>query len=269
MRPADFQLILNQLSHHPITEAKLMGMGEPFMHPQFDDICWMFKDMFPNCNVISATNGQIKLSLTMIKALEYIDTCYISIDGYMQNYEEIRIGASWFKLIKFLRELADIKENVNCKFPINYTVTPGNVYDIDKMFELIDIYNLDELRLNFVQNWTEGQTNTELNGFTQEQFEYLKQYKQYFKGKTPWDYSDCFWVKNGIYVTVDGNMKVCCMNTSAKSIGNVFQQPIALLQASKAFNDISRGCANNTPTDHCKNCSYKELVPFLTKIHEA
>jgi MoaA/NifB/PqqE/SkfB family radical SAM enzyme len=38
--------LLDGIKHHPIQEAKLMGMGEPFLHPQFDEVCRMFKETF-------------------------------------------------------------------------------------------------------------------------------------------------------------------------------------------------------------------------------
>ena len=50
--------LLNQIKHHPIKEAKLMGMGEPMLHPEFDDVARMFKETFPDSFVIVATNCQ-------------------------------------------------------------------------------------------------------------------------------------------------------------------------------------------------------------------
>ena len=43
--------LLDGIKHHPIKEAKLMGMGEPMLHPQFDEVCRMFKEVFPDCSV--------------------------------------------------------------------------------------------------------------------------------------------------------------------------------------------------------------------------
>jgi len=264
----DFEHILTQIKDQPIAEAKLMGMGEPFMHPQFDVICKRFKETFPACNVISATNAQLKFNSTFKDAVTNLDVCYISIDGNKENYERIRLGSKWEKLLNFLEQLKEFKSSVKCQFPINYTICPDNVYDIAAMFELKDKYNLDDVRLNFVQNWSEQESDTQLNGFTQEQIAYLKQYKKYFKGKSEWNYSDCFWPRSGLYLTAHGKMKVCCMNTSAEPIGSALTQPIRLLRSSKRFNNIKRGCETNLPTQHCDKCSYKELVPFLKMIHE-
>jgi molybdenum cofactor biosynthesis enzyme MoaA len=56
-----FRDMLERIKHHPITEAKLMGMGEPLLHPQFDLICKTFKEYFPDAFLIVATNCQYTL----------------------------------------------------------------------------------------------------------------------------------------------------------------------------------------------------------------
>ena len=46
MSLTDWKLVLEKLKDQPIKEAKLMGLGEPFLHPKFSTICKMFKDYF-------------------------------------------------------------------------------------------------------------------------------------------------------------------------------------------------------------------------------
>ena len=41
-----YRKMLEGLAHHPIKEAKLMGMGEPMLHPQLDEVCKIFKEFF-------------------------------------------------------------------------------------------------------------------------------------------------------------------------------------------------------------------------------
>ena len=85
-------------------------------------------------------------------------------------------------------------------------------------------------------------------------------------GKSQWDFKDCFWPKNGLYVNVDGDIKVCCMNTSAKSFGNIFSDSIEKIRHGSEFQKVKLGCQTNNPTSHCENCSYKELVPQLQRL---
>lgn len=258
----DFATIMVKLASHPIQEAKLMGMGEPFLHPHFSKITKKFKETFPTAKLISATNAQYLLTQNMVDSMKYIDMLYISVDGAHDNYERMRPPSKWIKLIKFLEDLQTVDRS-NCEVVVNYTVSPGIVFDILVVEELAKKYNLGEVRLNLVQNWNEDEGTT--TGYTTEELNFLDQYKGKIKGKAPWTWSDCFWVQNGFYSTVEGNVKVCCMNTSAKSLGNILTQSVEDIFYSNQFKVIKWGCETNQPTNHCNTCSYKELSPLLER----
>ena len=80
------------------------------------------------------------------------------------------------------------------------------------------------------------------------------------------DFEDCFWVKNGIYTTVEGHVKMCCLNTGAEPFGNLFENSIDEIRLMEDYQNVKRGCETNNPTSHCKNCSYKELTPILSHV---
>ncbi|MDB4141458.1 radical SAM protein [Candidatus Pelagibacter sp.] len=265
----DWELVLEKLKDHPIKEAKLMGLGEPFLHPKFSTICKMFKDYFPNAFLIVATNCQYKLNLNFRDSLKYIDLLYLSIDGYKDSYEKFRPPSKWFKLINFLEELKKTERH-KCRITCNYVVNRENITDIHKIDELCKEYNLEELRLNIAQDWSEEDklSQTECtSGYSNKQISYLKEkYSTNIKGKSPWTWSDCFWVKSGIYMTVEGNLKVCALNTDTASLGNIFKDSLTNILNSKKMNEIRVGCETNVPSKHCENCSYKELSPLLEKL---
>ncbi len=261
--------ILEKLKLHPIKEAKLQGLGEPFLHPQFSDLCRIFKQYFPKSKVITATNCQYKITNNFKTALKYIDLIYLSIDGYKENYEKFRKPSRWSKLINFLEQLKNIKK-FDCKITCNYVVNKENINDIKKIEELCDKYDIKELRLNIAQNWSENSSlkqNESTWGYTRKDLDYLKsEYKGKIKGKAPWTWSDCFWVDKGMYITAEGNINVCAINTSPKALGNIFKENIDQVLNSKRMKEISKACKSNNPTDHCKNCSYKELSPLLDQL---
>lgn len=272
----NWEILLNKIKDHPIETAKLMGMGEPFLHPQFDQVTSIFKQYFPNTFVIVATNCQYNIEINskmrtkFETALNNIDLLYLSIDGYKENYERDRSPAKWDKLINFLNNLRSINRS-NCKIVINYVVNPSNITDIEKIESLRNEYNLDTLRLNIAQSWNENESISDsdtLYGYTHSDIEYLKNnWQDNIMGKQNWTYSDCFWVKEGLYTTVEGNVKVCCLNTSTTPIGNIFTDDLNKLFEQDQYKKIKHGCATNTPTSHCKNCSYKELTPILQKLN--
>lgn len=269
MNLIDWRLVLEKLKDQPIKEAKLMGLGEPFLHPEFSSICKMFKEYFPDAFLIVATNCQYKINKNFTESLKFIDMLYLSIDGYKESYEKFRPPSKWSKLIKFLEELKDVNR-YKCKITCNYVVNKENILDISKIDDLCKIYKLEELRLNIAQDWSENKnishSNT-ISGYTSEQMEYLKEnYSKNIKGKAPWTWSDCFWVNTGIYMTVEGNLKVCALNTDTESLGNIFEKSLYEILNSKKMNEIRNGCKNNIPSKHCQNCSYKELSPILEKL---
>lgn len=265
----EWRLVLEKLKDQPIKEAKLMGLGEPFLHPNFSNICEMFKEYFPNTFLIVATNCQYKMNKNFTESLKFIDLLYLSIDGYKESYEKFRPPSKWSKLINFLDQLKEVNRH-GCKITCNYVVNKENINDISKVDQLCDTYKLEELRLNIAQDWSEGKSisnSNKISGYSQDQINYLKtNYSQNIKGKAPWTWSDCFWVNTGIYMTVEGNLKVCALNTDTEPLGNIFEKPVNEILNSKKMNEIRIGCNNDIPSKHCKNCSYKELSPILEKL---
>ena len=138
-----------------------------------------------------------------------------------------------------------------------------NIVDISKIGELCKEYNLEELRLNIAQDWSEDKSlsvTDHISGYSLKQIDYLKKnYSKNIKGKAPWTWSDCFWVKTGIYMTVEGNIKVCALNTDTKSLGNIFKDSIHEILNNKRMNEIAKdvkkmNLQNIVKIAHIKNC---------------
>ena len=271
----DWGKLLDGIKHHPIEEAKLMGMGEPLLHPQFDEVCRMFKETFPKSKLVVATNCQynIKEGLEFRRkfqeCMKYIDMLYFSIDGWGESYERDRAPAKWGKLIKFLKDFETINR-YGCDVVVNYVVNAYNVDDIEKVDNLRKENNLGMLRLNIAQIWDEEISMSDdisTSGYSEERLKYLKDsYQNKIMGKSVWDFEDCFWVQNGLYTTVEGHVKMCCMNTGTEPFGNLFENSIDEIRMNEEYKEVKQGCETNNPTEHCKNCSYKELVPILSHL---
>jgi len=260
---ASWQAVLERLEGNPVREAKLMGLGEPFMHPQFDEVCRLFRERFPQAFVITATNGQYRLHDVFRRTLRYIDMLYISIDGYGANYERDRPPAKWDKLIRFLDELRTV-ERQGCRVAVNCVVNPRNIGDIDRLKELVDAYGLEELRLNIAQDWSEDAEA--YVDYSEEQITELRRHSALIKGRAPWTWSDCFWPHKGMYMDVNGGVKMCCLNTSHPAVGNLFHEPLAGIRSKPEFLEIRQGCVTNRPTAHCQTCSYRQLSPLLERL---
>ena len=265
----DWGKLLDGIKHHPIQEAKLMGMGEPMLHPQFDEVCRMFKEVFPKCKLIVATNCQYNINDKFRECMKYIDMLYFSIDGYKESYERDRSPAKWSKLLKFLEQFKSV-DRYDCDVVVNYVVNAYNVQDIRKVDKLRKENNLGQLRLNIAQIWDADikmSDDIATSGYTEEDLNYLREnWNKQIMGKSKWDFKDCFWVNNAIYTTVEGNVKMCCMNTGAEPFGNLFENSIDEIRLMDDYQNVKKGCQTNNPTSHCQNCSYKELVPILNYV---
>tara|TARA_E500000178_G_scaffold356648_1_gene436618 strand:+ start:9095 stop:10000 length:906 start_codon:yes stop_codon:yes gene_type:complete len=259
----NWEKVLLKVKNEPIEHIKLTGLGEPFLHPKFHLICKKVKDFFPKINLIVATNCQYRINNNFKESMKFIDMMYFSIDGYKKTYERDRAPAKWEKLLKFLNDFKTV-ERFNCKVSVNYVVNSQNVFDIEKIEELVKENRLTELRLNLAQNWNEDeQINMEYSELMKS---YLKKYKKSIKGIAPWTWSDCWWPKNGLYVDVFGNVKVCIINTGTESVGNIFLESIDEIKNNKKLLEIANSCKENSPHEHCKNCSYKELSPLINEL---
>ena len=225
----DWGKLLDGIKHHPIQEAKLMGMGEPMLHPQFDEVCRMFKEVFPKCKLIVATNCQYNINDKFRECMKYIDMLYFSIDGYKESYERDRSPAKWSKLLKFLEQFKSV-DRYDCDVVVNYVVNAYNVQDIRKVDKLRKENNLGQLRLNIAQIWDADikmSDDIATSGYTEKDLNYLRDnWNEQIMGKSKWDFKDCFWVNNGLYTTVEVHVKMCCLNTGAEPFGNLFENSI-------------------------------------------
>ena len=286
-----YQNILDKLEGQPILETKLQGLGETFFHPKIHEFFSRFKDKFPNGKTITFTNGQYTLrknnKLTSIgkrfeKSLDNLDVLLISCDGWAESYTRHKFPGDWSVFLKFLDDVGkyDIVRTSNIKVGLQMIVWEDNYDDIKKVHSLVKKYDwLDELRLNIFQWWGENDyasdlITTDMDGktikadyeFEPDFYDELRKWKDSVSGKASWNFSDCWWPNNGLYVESNGDVKMCCLNTDSSPSGNILKESLDDVLNHPKRNKVSYECENNIAGDHCKTCSYKELGPILEKI---
>ena len=103
-------------------------------------------------------------------------------------------------------------------------------------------YQLEELRLNIAQDWSPDQSMP--GGYSRDQINYLKDnWQANIKGKSKWDFEDCFWPKEGIYTTVEGRVLMCALNTAEEGFGNLFEEDIDDIRNKITYKAVKDGCA--------------------------
>jgi MoaA/NifB/PqqE/SkfB family radical SAM enzyme len=271
LEPERFREILGMFKGQNIVRAKLQGLGEPYLDSKFPENVKVFREFFPDTFLICATSGQYgpRVWERFDKAMKHINLQYLSIDGLQENYERFRAPAKWNVLTKFLKHVGQQEFSKKCS--INFVATEHNYRDIPGMLELTAQHDLGKLRINIAQEWNEEKTG-ELgagDGF----IDFLKAYKEYVIGVADWDYPQCYWSTKGAYIDVLGNIRMCPINTSGESFGNLgrgnskeMQKRLIQIRNSKRFIEVHNGIINNNPAAHCKTCDYKRLGPILGKI---
>ena len=171
--------------------------------------------------------------------------------------------------MRFLEEFKSV-DRLDCNVVVNYVVNAYNVHDIPKIDKLRKEHNLGELRLNIATIWSGDELMADdiaTSGYKEKDLQYLKEnWSEQIMGKSKWDFPDCYWVQNGLYTTVEGHVKMCCMNTGARPFGNLFANTIDEIREMEDYQNVKKGCETNNPTSHCRNCSYKEITPMLTYL---
>jgi len=95
-----------------ISDCKLHGGGEPFMHPQVDQVIEVFRDEGVRLNTV--TNATLIRERLGRLIGETFSSLTVSVDGAdRETFEYVRLGATWDRL---LRGLGHINEHRNRDF---------------------------------------------------------------------------------------------------------------------------------------------------------
>lgn len=266
----EFRTVLEKFKDCNIDTIKLEGLSEPMFHPQFDECAKLLKEYFPKAFVIIATNLQYNIEKTPFKkTLEYIDMCYLSIDGIGEVYEKARSGSRYDKLLKnldWIKENIDLKIRLD-KLHINHVSTKENYHQISEIYDLKEKYSLASVRINLAQNWNEHELNP--NQFESDYVRELRKYKKDVKGVPGWEFKDCFWPYEGLIVDVFGDARQCIINTSQKSLFNIYQDDFEdFFNNSHFYKETRKTLEKNCPPDACVNCDYNYLSRTLNEIQE-
>ncbi|NDV20236.1 radical SAM protein [Pseudodesulfovibrio sp. JC047] len=258
--------------------VKLQGLGECFLHPDIGSLVHCLKTHFPSASVMSSTNLNWSLSdEQLIDNLKELDVLYLSIDGGCQEtYEDLRHGCKWDVLWRSMKQLARCKQEGNL-FVVSFTASDLNHNEIEDLISLLYDYPIDELRINPVQDWSADNSLASPERYSnsayiqtlrsihekniQEPFQVL------IAGNENFDYSSCIWPFERMYVDVHGNVFPCVISLSDKwCVGNIYKEKIEDLYQNSFLKDIRESLTANKAHRHCRNCSYKALVPIMRKI---
>ncbi len=265
-----FKYIVNSIP--TLKSFQLQGLGEPLLTKDIWKIAKYAKAK--KIKLSTTINGILINEKNVDKLLDLFGEIRISLDSVNEeNYNKIRVGGNYKRLIKNIQLLVNKRKQLNSKTKIvlTFVVTHLNYHELEDFLKLCI-----ELGCNCgvveVENWyVPGQ-----KGYKKE-LEFIKKsrafsskiknlvfkYKKEFKKAGLYlTYSSaekrkaiCRWPFE-CFITCDGYVTPCCIRQDPDVInfGNVFETPFGEIWNSEKYKMFRRTFIINSPNPICDEC---------------
>lgn len=234
-----FKKIANECSKYHWTLLRLVGFGEPMLHPRFIEMVNYAKGI--GCNVGIITNGSLldeKIARFLLES--EIDAVDISVDAFSkETYEKIRRGLNFEKLVDNVKMFVTMRDKMQKDTFIFCSI----VEQKEVMLELSEA-------LEFWGNIADKAVSRKFLTFGLLEDEEKR--VPYYETRVP-----CFLLYDRINVDVNGQIRLCGYDSFGKTdFGNIKDTKIREAWHSKELNRI-RKCHQDgrfEDTGICKDC---------------
>lgn len=122
------QKIADELKEAPYCELKIAGLGEPALHPQFEQVLEILRPVAPKSALY--TNGVLFMKMTPEAIVESdIRLIIVSIDGTdRESFDKYRPGGDYDRLWKDVARFREVREALGQRRPaieIRHVIHPG------------------------------------------------------------------------------------------------------------------------------------------------
>jgi MoaA/NifB/PqqE/SkfB family radical SAM enzyme len=251
------------------------GYGEPLLHKDILQIIKKIKDS--DLKVILFTNGTLLTEELSKKLLmSEVDIIIFSFEGYNQEeYESIRVGASYEKVLKNIKQLIVLKKKLGfpTKTILTSTITKDNYFQkINSLIELSKNLLVDKLEVrdtfffNPFANKQKRIINIKNKKKLQHDFKFLIQKAlalgleislpniRIKKGvifcPDPW---------RALYFRKDGYVRPCCINYKKVWSKNIFHDSLESIWNSKEMIEWRKRFLTKHPPKMCYGCPIGEV----------
>lgn len=260
----NFKKIVDEIPS--LMSIKLQGMGEPFLNPNIDKMLDYARGKKIKIGIIS--NGSFFSEKNIDLILNQLDNLVISLDSpYKEDYEKIRKGASFDKVIANIKKIVELKKKNKSKMTIGLSmvVTKENYKQIPAFAKLSENLGVDSAGIVEVENWLiPCQKYYEENKkFVEESRKISNEIKKLLKDypkinllssekrklKCNWPFYFCF-------ITINGDVTPCCIRPFADvfNFGNAFKNDFKEIWNSKKYQDFRDCMIQNKRNGICDNC---------------
>lgn len=249
--------MLDQIGHN-LFYINYYFQGEPFLNPQFLEL---IKEANKR-KIYTATSTNAHF-INEKKAFEIIDSglsrLIISIDGITQEtYEDYRIHGQLDKVLRGTQAVMQAKKERKSSTPHviwQFLVTGKNEHEIQKLQELAQEYEVDELRLKSIQVYEFENGNPLIP-----QNEKYSRYKRLPNGKYKMKAglgNHCWRMWSSTVLTWNGIVVPCCFDKDAKhQLGKISETNFKNIWKSDRYKKLRKQIlTSRQDVDICNNCS--------------
>jgi radical SAM protein with 4Fe4S-binding SPASM domain len=262
----EFERVIGQFPH--LKRADMTGQGENLLSNDFFEMVRRLKSrsvsvtFYDNFTLVSPEIAKQIIS-------SGIDSIVISHDGATrETYEKIRKGAKFDDVISNIKNLMDMKVQMQSKTPdltFNFVVLKDNVHELPAMVKLAS-----SLGIKFL-TFTEGRRYSEMDKFPvdlvapEERTRIFDETSKTAKSldvsinfdhfsKTP--IKKCSYPFRSCLVRSDGSIYPCCHNgfSDLPSFGNIYDQEFKEIWKSKYFVEVRRSILQGKVAPYCVGC---------------
>ena len=244
----DFKHIINEIKDET-KHIYLHVMGEPLLHPEFDDILESINNT--NIEVNLTTNGIfLDKQINIINNSKQIRKVAVSV----QALEESNVTDYKETLINILNTLDNIRDDIILEY---------RFWNHNKTIKAKDMTNIILEHYNTKKHYPTSLTDNKYHNKIK-----LKHNTYIMYGETfTWPINSnvehqghCQALKNQLAILVDGSVVPCCLDNEGKMIiGNIFESSLEEIKNSKFYSELLTNFRNNKRiTQLCKQCSFNK-----------
>lgn len=283
----DFCKIIDQIKPKKVTFS---GLGEPLIHPDCFKMIKYLKDR--EISVRLTTNGSILNEKNSERLIDLnVDIINISLDAATQEtYDKVRDKKSLEKVKENILLLQDLKKSKNSEVPIlrtSFVIQKDNFREMKQFIDFaksLGIRNIffQPIAFHFIVDRKEklvsGITKDELfkelkeaEGYAEDMNTNLSKvivdFPLYWKIYEEGDVSGrkCLFPWISTYVTVDGDVKLCCSLVSDEgTMGNIFEQDFSEIWNGEKYRAMRRIFKKGgRPCLSCRRCVPQKMSDFM------
>jgi MoaA/NifB/PqqE/SkfB family radical SAM enzyme len=264
--------ILGQMPE--LERTKLMGAGEPLLHPLFFDIVRRIKRR--HIRVWTITNGTtLHRPEVQRQILESgLDELWVSIDGAKpETHARSKDGADLNRILEGVKRLVEQRgHSKRPRLATECTGNPENLAELPDILDLVADLGFEELtyvtqpsswgRDSLIPRLKETRLQLESQEFTRQIEEVRQRARRRGVGLKLWaahrfsPERRCFWPWESCFISAGGYVTSCAVTTdpSLRSFGRVDDTPFKIIWNSSQYQDLRRAHREKSIPALCRLC---------------